>query len=57
MNHTTASRAVLVAQVPNRHIFTVYAVVGDLFGWLTVAGFALMVGWAVVRGRKAGTEA
>jgi apolipoprotein N-acyltransferase len=57
MNHTTASRAVLVAQVPNRHIITVYAVVGDLFGWLTVAGFALMVGWAIVRGRKAGKEA
>jgi apolipoprotein N-acyltransferase len=57
MNHTTASETVLVAQVPNRHIFTIYSVVGDLFGWLTVAGFVFMVGWAILRGRRAGKEA
>jgi apolipoprotein N-acyltransferase len=56
MNHTTASETVLVAQVPNRHIFTIYSAVGDLFGWLTVAGFVLMVGWAILRGRRAGKE-
>jgi apolipoprotein N-acyltransferase len=55
--HTTASQAVLVAQVPNRHVVTVYAVVEDLFGGLAAAGLVLMVGWAIVRSRKHGKEA
>ena len=46
----------LVAQVPNRHIFTIYGAVGELFGWLTAAGFVLMVGGAIIWGHKAGKE-
>jgi hypothetical protein len=38
--------------LPRHRVPTVYALVGDLFGWLTVAGFVVMVGWAILRGRR-----
>ena len=56
----TASERVMVAQVPTQRVFTVYSVIGDLFGWLSVAGFVGILVWAIVRGRKrasAGTSA
>jgi hypothetical protein len=34
-------------------VFTLYSVIGDLFGWLSVVGFLVIVGWAVIQGRKA----
>jgi hypothetical protein len=44
-----------VAQVPvNAHVFTLYTVIGDAFGWLTVVGFMVVSVWAVMKGRKAG---
>ena len=49
----TASERVMVAQVPTQGVFTLYSVIGDLFGWLTVVGFVVIVGWAVIQGRKA----
>jgi apolipoprotein N-acyltransferase len=48
-NVHTASEKVMVAQVPTHHVFTLYSVVGDLFGWLSVAGFVLVAGWAIFR--------
>jgi hypothetical protein len=44
-------------QVPNNHVFTVYSVVGELFGWLAVVGFVTIVILAILQGRKAGTAA
>jgi len=52
MDHFTASERVMVAQVPTQGVFTVYSVIGDLFGWLSVVGFVVVAIWAVVRGRK-----
>ena len=49
MDHFTASERVMVAQVPTHGVFTVYSVIGDLFGWLAVLGFLAMVVWGVVR--------
>ena len=49
----TASEWVMVAQVPSKGVFTLYSVIGDLFGWLAVAGFVVIVGWGVIRWRKA----
>jgi apolipoprotein N-acyltransferase len=44
-----ASQAVTIAQVPaNAHVFTLYPLIGDLFGWLTVAGFVGVVVWGIV---------
>ena len=53
MDATRVSERVFVMQVPNHRVGTVYSVVGDLFGWLAVAGFVFIAGWAIVRGRKA----
>jgi apolipoprotein N-acyltransferase len=53
MDHFTASERVMVAQVPTRGVFTLYSVIGDLFGWLAVVGFVVVVGWGVIRWRKA----
>jgi len=54
VDHFTASERVTVAQVPAKaHVFTIYSVIGDLFGWLTVVGFVVVAVWAVARGRKA----
>ena len=42
----------MVAQVPTNGVFTIYSVIGSLFGWLSVVGFVVVAIWAVVRGRK-----
>jgi apolipoprotein N-acyltransferase len=52
MDHFTASEWVMVAQVPTHGVFTVYSVIGDLFGWLSTLGFLAMVVWGVVRWRR-----
>ena len=46
------SERVMVAQVPTYHVTTLYALIGDLFGWLAVAGFAAVTTAAIVRRRK-----
>lgn len=56
MNAVAASDRVLVAQLPNQHIFTVYSAVGELFGWLTVAGLVVIVAMVIIRGRKTKVE-
>ena len=53
VDHFTSSEWVMVAQVPTKGVFTLYSVIGDLFGWLAVVGFVVIVGWGVVRWRKA----
>jgi len=53
VDHFTSNEWVMVAQVPTKGVFTLYSVIGDLFGWLSVAGFVVVVGWGVIRGRRA----
>jgi apolipoprotein N-acyltransferase len=53
MDSFKADARVMVAQIPVHGVQTVYPVTGDLFGWLTVVGFLVIAGWAVIRGRKA----
>jgi apolipoprotein N-acyltransferase len=53
VDHFTASERVTVAQVPaNGGVFTLYPVIGDLFGWLAIVGLALAALWAVIQGRR-----
>lgn len=54
VDHFTSSEWVMVAQVPTQGVFTVYSVIGDLFGWLAVVGFVVVAIWAVIRGRRTG---
>ncbi len=48
------SERLTVAQVPTHGVRTVYAAIGDLFGWASVAGFVGLAIWAVVAGRRRG---
>ena len=55
MDATRVDERVFVVQLPNHHVHTVYSVVGELGGWIFVAGFVFLVGWAIYRGRKTRT--
>lgn len=54
---STAAERVMVVQVPTRGVFTLYPIIGDLFGWLAVAGFVFIAGWANLHRRKARANA
>ena len=56
MDHFRATERVMVAQVPLRGVATVYARIGDLCGWLSVLGLALLaiLGWRRGRGEPDG---
>jgi apolipoprotein N-acyltransferase len=57
MDATRVDERVFVVQLPNHHVHPVYSVVGDLFGWLIVVGFVVIVGWAIFGNRKSQAEA
>jgi apolipoprotein N-acyltransferase len=50
---STAQQAI-VASVPMQGVRTLYATIGDLFAWLSVAGLVVLIGVAIARRRKAG---
>jgi apolipoprotein N-acyltransferase len=52
MDATRVDERVFVVQLPNHHVHTVYSAVGELFGWMLVVGFVVMVSWAIYRSRK-----
>jgi apolipoprotein N-acyltransferase len=52
VDHFATEDRVTVAQVPSKGVFTVYSVIGDLFGWLAVAGFGTITIIGVVRWRR-----
>ena len=47
-NSFTAEQA-MIAHVPTHGVKTIYAVIGDLFAWLSMAGFVALVGLARLR--------
>ena len=55
MDHFTAGERVIVAQVPTTGVGTLYPLIGDLFGWLAVAGFAALIIYGIILGRRART--
>jgi len=44
----------MVAYVPVQGVHTIYATIGDLFAWLSIAGLVALIGFALVRRRTAG---
>ena len=52
LDHFTANERLMVVQVPITGVTTAYSIIGDLFGWMTVIGFLMLVCWAAVQGRK-----
>ena len=57
MDATRADERVFVVQLPDQRVFTIYSVVGELFGWLVVVGFVTIVILAILQGRKTRTQA
>ena len=45
---------VIVAYVPMQGVHTIYATIGDLFAWLSIAGLVVLIGVAIARRPKAG---
>ena len=55
-DHYPKGERVLVAQVPTKGAWTLYPLIGDLFGWLAMVGTVVLVIWGIVqslRSRKA----
>jgi len=52
VDHFATDDRVMVAQVPSKGVFTLYSVIGDLFGWLAVAGFVVITIVGIVQWRK-----
>jgi apolipoprotein N-acyltransferase len=50
----TSDPQVMVAYVPMQGVRTIYATIGDLFAWLSVAGLVVLIGFALARRPKAG---
>jgi apolipoprotein N-acyltransferase len=49
MDHFKTDDRVMIAHVPVKGAFTLYAQIGDVFAWLSIAGFFAMLGWIVLR--------
>jgi apolipoprotein N-acyltransferase len=49
----TTDPQVMVAYVPMQGVHTIYATIGDLFAWLSLAGLVALIGFALVRRPKA----
>jgi apolipoprotein N-acyltransferase len=55
---SAAAEPVMSVQVPTRGVFTIYPIIGDLFGWLSVVGFVVLAGWGIFQRRQSrNTEA
>jgi apolipoprotein N-acyltransferase len=53
-DYYTTDSQVMVAYVPMQGVHTIYATIGDLFVWLSIAALVVLIGVAIVRRRKAG---
>ena len=53
-DYYTTDPQVMVAYVPMQGVRTIYATIGDLFAWLSVAGLVVLIGVALARRRQAG---
>jgi len=51
-DYFTTDPQVMVASVPMQGVHTIYATIGDLFGWLSMAGLVGLIGVVIARRRK-----
>lgn len=47
-----AAEPVMSAKVPTQGVFTIYPIIGDLFGWLSVVGIVVIIVWVIVKKRR-----
>jgi apolipoprotein N-acyltransferase len=50
----TTDPQLMVAYVPVQGVHTIYATIGDLVAWLSIAGLVVLIGVAIARRRRAG---
>ena len=43
MDHFSADNWIMKGQVPNKRLWTLYPLIGDLFGWLALIGLGIMI--------------
>jgi apolipoprotein N-acyltransferase len=48
---------IMISDVPMKGVTTIYSQIGDLFAWLCVAGFVIIIAWVVLRRKAATTSA
>jgi apolipoprotein N-acyltransferase len=53
-DYFTTDPQMLVAYAPMQGVHTIYATIGDLFAWLSLAGLVVLIGVALARRRTAG---
>ncbi len=53
-DYFTSDPQVMVAYVPMQGVHTLYATIGDLFAWLSVAGLVVLIGVTMARRKTAG---
>ena len=54
MDYRRTTPKIMIADIPIRHVNTLYVKIGDLFGWLCVAGLIISVIFAVFRPSPSG---
>jgi apolipoprotein N-acyltransferase len=54
-DYFTTDPRVMVAYVPMQGVRTIYATIGDLFAWLSLAGLVVLIGVALARRRTVGS--
>ena len=47
MDHFTTNSWIMSGNVPNKKIWTLYPLIGDLFGWLAIVGFVCLLLWSL----------
>jgi len=47
MDYYKTDEQVMYADVPVQHTYTIYTQVGDVFAWLCIASFVIMLGWII----------
>jgi apolipoprotein N-acyltransferase len=52
IDYTRTTERILVADVPVKGVTTIYSLIGDLFAWLCVFGFIVMVGWVYYKHKQ-----
>lgn len=48
-NYFTTDESMMISHVPVNGVTTIYSKIGDLFAWLCIAGFLILVGWGFFR--------
>jgi len=52
MNDFTTEERIMIADIPKQGIKTIYSQIGDLFAWLCVLGFLIMIGLSFSKFKK-----